>query len=1187
MVSPDETSRRVIRDADPGRPLGPAGGPDDLVTLDETSRQVIRDAQTRARIRANLDWQMLVREARLDLLEIGAPEDSTLSTEIRNRGGSAFSVGPHCGIDFSTTAGLRAVLRIVEERRPRHLWFSLPCDPWSTLQYLNQKPEQRQALEARRKRSRRMMRHEEIVLHKAIALGCEVHDEHPAFATSRYEPPKKRMSAQLFSVRLDGCAVGVRLDKTGERALKPWRILTSDARMARALDRQCDGRHAHGHLRGDDALRSGFYPLPMVRLIADVVMKAEEWAQAVSEDLWMLPVDGRDDEEMPPPEPEAAPPPPAPGQPMAGVPEDARQRDLLIRRLHQNLNHPAPEVLVRMLRRHGARPEVLEAARAFRCAVCESNTRPRARPAAGSHTTAPPTLLLYADGMDWQRPRSRERHKVLVVLDDGSDVLAAYVMKSNLDGGSPGNFDHRQVQSVLTERWFQTYGYPDVLHLDPEGAFMAKDFARWAQSLGIEVDVIPAEAHWQQSRVERKIALLRDAADKLAEEVPDDVSASEILARCCAAANELERHGGFSPFQRMLGRSPRTGAILARDGNNLPLLDAESTPGHPLALNLEMQRRAQVAWLNAQASGRLRRAALARHRRQRLWEVGTAVYYWRAEDRPGSRTVQRGRWYGPGRVLATEGTRAGTHPERAGSTVWLVVAGRLVRCSPEQLREASASEIAADAAAHGGFPGPQGWTFGGVFDEVDNTQYLDLRQGGPPPEEEWFPEPETGVPTDHRAPGRPLDQRPESGAEHQDPPRGPGPDAAPHPAEPPPEGPRGRSRTPPTARPRSDDNDVPDPVAPARTRHRSKGPPRPGDRDLHGARDRSRSPPGRSTPGAASSGPRAPGPNPASSSTAATPPADPAPGPGAPTDDPASFRERRRAHEAAETQSFRRPVPAGGLRQAAERRDEAQDPDGWHRQVRPRLDDDETHLLAASYDDYDGDEDDVPGDLPDFAKEAEQYVYIAFDLRGRYEFDSFERDPAAFVASAARKSRVEVSLRKCTPEQQEAFRQAKLKEIGEWMRSGALRAICRKGIPLSRLMRSRWVLTFKESGAAKARLVLMGFTDPDLLHMRADSPTVSRRGRMMFLQLCANEGWRCEKGDVIGAFLQGRDETEALRAVYTDPVPELREAMGMKDTEIAQIVKAGYGLTCAPRRWWEQVKTDLKALGLTAIRTEP
>lgn len=43
----------------------------------------------------------------------------------------------------------------------------------------------------------------------------------------------------------------------------------------------------------------------------------------------------------------------------------------------------------------------------------------------------------------------------------------------------------------------------------------------------------------------------------------------------------------------------------------------------------------------------------------------------------------------------------------------------------------------------------------------------------------------------------------------------------------------------------------------------------------------------------------------------------------------------------------------------------------------------------------------------------------------------------------------------------------------------------------------------------------------------------------------------------------------------------------MKDTEIGQIVKAGYGLTCAPRRWWEQVKKDLKALGLIAIRTEP
>lgn len=136
-------------------------------------------------------------------------------------------------------------------------------------------------------------------------------------------------------------------------------------------------------------------------------------------------------------------------------------------------------------------------------------------------------------------------------------------------------------------------------------------------------------------------------------------------------------------------------------------------------------------------------------------------------------------------------------------------------------------------------------------------------------------------------------------------------------------------------------------------------------------------------------------------------------------------------------------------------------------------------------------------------------------------------------------------------------------------------------------MRCRWVLTFKDCGKAKARMVLQGFTDPDLLTLCADSPTVSRRGRMLFTQMAATHAWRCEKGDVVGAFLQGKEETEALRAVYTDPVPELRAALGLGGDEVAQVVKAGIGFTSAPRRWWEQVKRDLAECGLTAIRTEP
>ena len=112
--------------------------------------------------------------------------------------------------------------------------------------------------------------------------------------------------------------------------------------------------------------------------------------------------------------------------------------------------------------------------------------------------------------------------------------------------------------------------------------------------------------------------VLREAANKLAEEVSEETGDDEIMARVCDAANELDRTNGFSPLQLMTGRSPDYFSALSRDAGNAALMEAESSPGHPIAKKLETQCRAQTAFLQAHASSRLRRAALARPRRPRI-----------------------------------------------------------------------------------------------------------------------------------------------------------------------------------------------------------------------------------------------------------------------------------------------------------------------------------------------------------------------------------------------------------------------------------------------------------------------------------------------------------------------------------------------------------------------------------------
>ena len=80
-------------------------------------------------------------------------------------------------------------------------------------------------------------------------------------------------------------------------------------------------------------------------------------------------------------------------------------------------------------------------------------------------------------------------------------------------------------------------------------------------------------------------------------------------------------------------------------------------------------------------------------------------------------------------------------------------------------------------------------------------------------------------------------------------------------------------------------------------------------------------------------------------------------------------------------------------------------------------------------------------------------------------------------------------------------------------------------------MKMRWVLTYKpamvdEQGrkVPKARLVILGFQDPDLDELERESPTLSTTSRALIFMCAANEQWKLKSGDVKTAFMQGDEE---------------------------------------------------------------
>ena len=119
-------------------------------------------------------------------------------------------------------------------------------------------------------------------------------------------------------------------------------------------------------------------------------------------------------------------------------------------------------------------------------------------------------------------------------------------------------------------------------------------------------------------------------------------------------------------------------------------------------------------------------------------------------------------------------------------------------------------------------------------------------------------------------------------------------------------------------------------------------------------------------------------------------------------------------------------------------------------------------------------------------------------------------------------------MKNSTPEQKTELKGRKQTEIHNWLRHGVVEAASRAGVHPGGLMRMRWVVTTKDSGDMKARLVVQGITDPALGRLRTESPTCSRRARQVFLALTASLRLKMHRGDVKAAFLQGDEETRTV-----------------------------------------------------------
>ena len=200
------------------------------------------------------------------------------------------------------------------------------------------------------------------------------------------------------------------------------------------------------------------------------------------------------------------------------------------------------------------------------------------------------------------------------------------------------------------------------------------------------------------------------------------------------------------------------------------------------------------------------------------------------------------------------------------------------------------------------------------------------------------------------------------------------------------------------------------------------------------------------------------------------------------------------------------------------------------------------------------------------------------------------RNPSKFLAKSVQKG-VEVSYHKLDATQRRAMDEAKTAEVQAWVASKVARA-AQATVSMDEALKMRWVYTFKAVTDdptkinAKARIVVLGFSDPSLLERETSSPALTRTSKMLLLNLAVAKRWRIMAGDVRTAFLQAKSQ-DRVHPLYARPLPELAEAFGLSVGQMLELLGSAYGLTSAPREWYLDLSATLKKLGAEVCSTDP
>lgn len=201
------------------------------------------------------------------LMEVACSPDSRLAhfaQQSAGRENAALRCSHWNGCDLGTGAGVHMIISQINRHRPKHVYISPECGPYSPIQNLNQKtPQQKQELEEKRRAVLKQYVGARCVYEHCIQQGIHVTWEWSEKCQGWRLPLIQTLQNkyQLYGAVVHGCQVNLRRKRTQQLMRKGWKLMTTHKRVAEImhLPCRCPKQYQHGICEGDMTRKSAYY----------------------------------------------------------------------------------------------------------------------------------------------------------------------------------------------------------------------------------------------------------------------------------------------------------------------------------------------------------------------------------------------------------------------------------------------------------------------------------------------------------------------------------------------------------------------------------------------------------------------------------------------------------------------------------------------------------------------------------------------------------------------------------------------------------------------------------------------------------------------------------------------------------------------------------------------------------------